>query len=87
LVGYARRDGTNAAKAVMQYLQTKQPANTNADAVIEKVKSLSKPIVYKDDLKRLEAVEAEEAKKRNLEEFKFASNEEMLQAMGLIETA
>jgi hypothetical protein len=41
----------------------------------------------KEDLKRLEAVEAEEARKRGLEEFKFASNEEMLQAMGLIETA
>ena len=40
-----------------------------------------------DDLKRLEAIEAEEAKKRGLEEFKFASNEEMLQAMGLVETA
>lgn len=87
LVGYARRDGTNAAKAVMQYLQTKQPVNTSPDTVTAKVKSLPKPIVYKEDIKRLEAAEAEEAKKRNLAEFKFASNEEMLQAMGLIETA
>ena len=87
LVGYARRDGTNAAKAVLQYLQSKQPANTNPEAVAAKVKSLQKPIVYKEDIKRLEIVEAEEAKKRNLAEFKFASNEEMLQAMGLIETA
>ena len=87
LVGYARRDGTNAAKAVMQYLQAKQPAHTSADAVAAKVKSLQKPIVSKDDIKRLEAAEAEEAKKRDLEEFKFASNEEMLQVMGLIETA
>ena len=87
LVGYARRDGTNAAKAVLQYLQSKQPANTNPEAVVAKVKSLQKPIVYKEDIKRLEIVEAEEAKKRNLAEFKFASNEEMLQAMGLIETA
>ncbi len=51
------------------------------------MKGLIKPIVTKDDIKRLEAVEAEEAKKRGLEEFKFASNEEMLQAMGLAETA
>ncbi|MEN9564516.1 MAG: hypothetical protein RIR73_2760 [Chloroflexota bacterium] len=87
LVGYARRDGTNAAKAVLQYLQSKQPAHANPEAVAAKVKSLQKPIVYKEDIKRLEAVEAEEAKKRNLAEFKFASNEEMLQAMGLIETA
>jgi hypothetical protein len=55
--------------------------------VAAKLKSLNKPIVMKEDIKRLETVEAEEAKKRGLEEFKFASNEEMLQAMGLTETA
>lgn len=87
LVGYARRDGVNAAKSVLQYLQTKQPANASLEAVSAKIKALQKPIVYKEDLKRLEAAEAEEAKKRNLEEFKFSSNEEMLQVMGLIETA
>lgn len=87
LVGYARRDGTNAAKAVLQYLQTKQPANASPEAVTEKVRSLHKPVVLKEDIKRLEAVEAEEAKKREVAEFKFATNEEMLQAMGLIETA
>ncbi len=86
LVGYARKDGTSASKAVWQYLQTKQPANVNVEAVTAKIKGLSKPVVTKEDIKRLEAVEAEEAKKRGLEEFKFASNEEMLQAMGLIET-
>ncbi len=87
LVGYARKDGTNAAKAVWQYLQTKQPANASPEAVAEKMKNLGKPIILKEDIKRLEAVEAEEAKKRGLEEFKFASNEEMLQAMGFMETA
>lgn len=86
LVGYARKDGISAAKAVWQYLQTRQPGNANAEAVVAKLKGLNKPIVTKDDIKRLEAVEAEEAKKRGLEEFKFASNEEMLQAMGLTET-
>lgn len=87
LVGYARRDGTNAAKAVLQYLETLTPAKASPEAVMDKVKSLRKPIILKEDIKRLETVEAEEAKKRGLEEFKFASNEEMLQAMGLIETA
>jgi len=87
LVGYARRDGTNAAKSVLQYLQGKQPANASAEAVAEKVKALPKPIISKEDLKRLEIVESEESKKLGLEEFKFASNEDMLQAMGLIETA
>jgi ferredoxin--NADP+ reductase len=86
LVGLARKDGTNAAKAVLQYLQSKQPANTSPASVITKMKSLNKPLITKEDLKRLEAIETEEAKKRGLEEFKFASNDEMLQAMGLIET-
>jgi ferredoxin/flavodoxin---NADP+ reductase len=86
LVGLARKDGTNAAKAVLRYLQSKQPANTSPESVTAKMKSLNKPLITKENLKRLEMIEAEEAKKRGLEEFKFASNEEMLQAMGLIET-
>jgi len=87
LVGYARRDGTNAGKAVFQYLQTKQFGNANFEAVADKMKQLNKPVILKDDIDRLEEVENEEAKKRGVEEYKFASNEEMLQAMGLIETA
>lgn len=87
LVGYARKDGINAAKAVLQYLGTKAPAGLSPEAVAEKMRGLGKPVIGKDDIKRLEAAEADEAKKRGVEEFKFASNEEMLQAMGLIETA
>jgi len=88
LVGYARKDGTNAAKTVLQYLQEKkQPAEFNAEAVMEKLQSLGKPIILKDDVKKLEAVETAEAQKRNLEEFKFDSNDEMLHAMGLMEAA
>lgn len=85
LVGYARKDGTNAAKAVLEYLQTKQPASASLEAVCEKMKGLNKPIVTKENIKRLEAVEASVAQTRGLEEFKFASNEEMLAAMELIE--
>jgi hypothetical protein len=86
-VGYARKDGTNASKAVWQYLQTKQPKEVNMHAVLEKVRSLGKPIVMKDDVRKLEAAETAEAQKRGLEAFKFNSNEEMLQAMGFMETA
>ena len=87
LVGYARKDGTNASKAVWAYLQTKQPAELNLKAVAEKIKSLNKLIVTKEDIKKLEAVEIAEAQKRGVEEFKFDSNEEMLQAIGLTVTA
>jgi ferredoxin--NADP+ reductase len=87
LVGYARKDGTNASKAVWQYLETKQPEEPNLKALAEKIKSLNKPIVTKDDVKKLEAVEIAEAQKRGVEEFKFDSNDDMLQAMGLTVTA
>jgi ferredoxin--NADP+ reductase len=87
LVGYARKDGTNASKAVWQYLQTKQPVEPNLKAVTEKLKSLNKAIVNKEDIKKLEAVEIAEAQRRGIEEFKFDSNDEMLQAIGLTVTA
>ena len=84
LVGYARKDGTNASKAVWQYLQqTKQLIEPNLEAVTAKVRGLGKPVVLKDDIKKLEAVELAEAQKRGLEAFKFDNNDDMLQAMGL----
>jgi ferredoxin--NADP+ reductase len=83
LVGYARKDGTNASKAVWQYLQTKQPNEPNLKAIVEKVKSLNKPMVTKEDVRKLETIEMAEAQKRGVEEFKFDTNDEMLQAMGL----
>ena len=82
---FARKDGTNASKAVWAYLQTKQPVEPNLKAVTEKMKSLNKPVVTKEDVKKLEAVEIAEAQKRGVEEFKFDTNEEMLQAIGLAE--
>ncbi len=83
LVGYARKDGTNASKAVWQYLQTLSPSAADTDAVTDRIHGFDKPVVTKEDIQRLEAVEAEEAQKRGLEEFKFDNNEEMLNAMGL----
>jgi len=86
LVGLARKDGTNASKVVWQYLQTKQPTQPHMDALLAKLRSLGKPIVLKDNIKKLETVEQAEAQKRGLEAFKFDSNEEMLQAMGFMQT-
>ena len=84
LVGLARKDGTNASKAVWQYLQqTKQPIEPNIKALSEKLKSLGKPIVLKDHLKKLEETELAKAKQLGLETFKFGTNDEMLKVMGL----
>ncbi len=86
LVGVARKDGINASRAVWQYLQTLKPGTPNLEALAARIKSLDKPVVTKEDVKKLETIEAAEAQKRGLEEFKFATNEEMLQAIGLTMT-
>ena len=83
LVGYARKDGTNASKAVWQYLQTLSPNEANTGAVAERVHLLGKPIVTNADIKKLEIIEAEQATQRGLEEFKFDNNQDMLNAVGL----
>lgn len=84
LVGIARKDGTNASKAVWQYLQTMPPASVDLEAVAEKVRSTGRQMITKEEVQKLEAVETAEAQKRGLEEFKFATNEEMLAAIGLM---
>ncbi len=83
LVGIARKDGTNAAKAVLQYLQTLPSIEPRLDDVASKMKSLPKPVITKTELHKLEEIEGAEAQRLGQEEFKFASNEEMLQALGL----
>ena len=83
LVGLARKDGTNAAKAVWQYLQTKQPIQPDTEALSSKLKSLGKPLVMKEHLKKLEETELAHAKQQGLETFKFGTNDEMLKVMGL----
>lgn len=87
LVGYARKDGIHAARAVWQYLQAQSPLCLDMQSISARLLALGKPVITKDDIKRLEAAEAAEAQRRGLMEFKFASNEEMLAAIGLIETA
>jgi ferredoxin/flavodoxin---NADP+ reductase len=85
LVGLARKDGINASKAVSQYLNTLQPVSPNLEGVAEKMKNLPGPVITKTEVRKLEGIEEAEAKKRGLEEFKFTTNEEMLQAIGLAE--
>ncbi len=83
LVGYARRGGIYGAKAVLDYLATLEEGKSALSALEVKLASLSKPIVTNEAALRLYQVESEEAEKRDLEEFKFNKNEEMLAAIGL----
>jgi ferredoxin--NADP+ reductase len=86
LVGIARKDGTNGSHAMMEYLED-TPANANAADALEKLEArlggLGKPVISKADWLRLEGVELAKATEMGLEDFKFASNDEMLAAIGL----
>jgi ferredoxin--NADP+ reductase len=85
LVGVAHRDGERAADAVLQYLETQGPMR-DLDKVIEKFEQrlveTHERIVDKPHLDKLVAVEIAKAKDLGLEEFKFATNDEMFSAMG-----
>lgn len=85
LVGYARRDGENAAEAVLAYLQTQSPMR-DLDNVVEKfeqrLEETHQRLVDKIHLAKLEEAEKTEAQKRGVEEFKFPTNDEMFTAMG-----
>lgn len=79
LVGYARKDGTNGAKAVLQYLQTLQPLTPDESVLKARLKKIGKPLVTQSDVRKLAEIEAAEAHKRGIESFRFDSNEEMLE--------
>ncbi len=63
LVGLARKDGINAARAVQQYLETLPPVEPNLEEVASKMKALPRPIITKAELQRLGAVELAEAQR------------------------
>lgn len=79
LVGYARKDGINGAKAVLQYLKTLAPVEPDDAALKTRLKKLGKPVITLSDVRKLVEIEAEIARQRGLEFFKFGTNEEMLE--------
>lgn len=79
LVGYARKDGTNGAKAVLQYLQTLQPTVPDESALKARLKALGKPVITQADVRKLTEIETAEAQKHNVEAFRYGTNEEMLE--------
>lgn len=84
LVGVARKDGSNGARVVKQHLATLPPLNEiPMEEIARSIAGLGVPVVTKDDLQRLERIEQERARQLGLQEFKFATNQEMLEAIGL----
>lgn len=85
LVGTARKDGVNAAQAVAQYLQTLYPSSEPVLLQLEKrLRGLKQPPVDKEALSRLEHVERMRAQELNLPFYKFKTNQQMLEALGLV---
>ncbi len=81
LVGYARKDGTNGSRAVLQYLQTLEACAPEMTVLNNKLQNIGKPIISAHDIHKLFEVEAEIAHQKEIEYFKFSTNEEMLAAI------
>ncbi|HTN72742.1 MAG TPA: FAD-dependent oxidoreductase [Methylomirabilota bacterium] len=83
LVGIAKQDAERGMKVVNAYIASKEgfePAvvEQKIEAVMDKLEEKKVSFVTKEDIAVLEAVEKEEAKKRNTWEYKYSSDEEML---------
>jgi ferredoxin--NADP+ reductase len=84
LVGAARKDGRTGAQAVLTYLQAGEKGGSiePLQALENRLEAGSETfVVRKDDVNRLEAIEAQRAKAAGIEEFKFDVNAEMLAAI------
>jgi hypothetical protein len=84
-VGVARKDGENGAAAVLQHLSV-LPKLVDIDAIMDDLKRridlIDNPVITKKELCILEELERTQALEKGLEEFKFMTNDEMLEAMG-----
>lgn len=88
LVGLARKDGTNGARAVSQYLHEKPEVDESTlEGIRAAVAQLPHPVVNEESLAVLENAEQQRAQQLGLEEFKFSNNQEMLEVMGLLTLA
>ncbi len=85
LVGTVRKDGERAAEAVLRFLTEVQPqANPTAlETLQHHLRNLDHPVVDKAAWQRLVEAEAQEAARRGLPDFRYTTNEAMLQAAGL----
>ena len=86
LVGVARRDGTMAAHAILQYLDTMPAgADSQLERFQERICVNGCFAITNEELAKLEAVEQMRAQHLGVEEFKFATNQEMLKAIGEVQ--
>lgn len=84
LVGIARKDGENGARALLSYLEARC-TKVDADSVFQSFEQYLKEnfegVVGKDGVQKLEEKESEQAELLGVEGFKMKTNEEMLTAI------
>jgi len=83
LVGVAKQDAERGMKVVNAYIASREGfdqviVEQKIEAVMDKLEEKKVSFVTKADIAVLEAVEKEEAKKQNTWEYKYASDEDML---------
>jgi ferredoxin--NADP+ reductase len=82
VVGLARKDAERGARALLQFLDSVEP-RTNNDilGVLGSLSTIEKPIVTIEGLQKLWAAEEKIAAEKELLEFKFDTQEEMLKVI------
>ena len=82
LVGKARFDAEHGCDHILKYLERVAPKNTLSAAEIRReIQSQNNSIVTKQDVDRLLQVEARKAQDLGLQEFKYSTDPEMLDAI------
>ncbi|MGC9521187.1 MAG: FAD-dependent oxidoreductase [Anaerolineae bacterium] len=84
-VGLARKDARNCVESLVAYLSDRAPLpdpKAARDALMAELGALDKPVVTTEEALRLAELEAAEAKARHDPGFRFATNAEMLEALG-----
>ena len=82
LVGMARKDGTNGAEALLQYLgDVGEAESTDTQELRARLTALDKTVVVNADIPKLFEAEAKIAEEKGVDEFKYDANEDMLAAI------
>lgn len=86
LVGVAKQDAERGMKVVNQYLATKEGLSSGEmeakiEALFELLKNKAVSVVTKEDIELLESAEQEEARARKTWDFKYTSDEKMLEVI------
>ncbi|HEX5020033.1 MAG TPA: FAD-dependent oxidoreductase [Candidatus Binatia bacterium] len=86
LVGVAKQDAERGMKVVNEYLKSKPGLSSGEmeekiEALIDALTKKNAPIVTKEDIELLESAEQEEARARKTWDFKYTSDDKMLQVI------